>query len=83
MPDRTRNLLLELATSGPPDPLLLLLSRSAGCYDLPTVDLGLELPVRLTKDFHIGRPRWTAGFEPLFGVGFLRVGCPLMGGTAF
>ena len=83
MPDRIRNLLPELATSGPLDPLLLLLSRSVGCYHLPTVDLGLELPVCLTKDFHIGRPRWTAGFELLFEVGFQRAGCPLRGGTAF
>ena len=83
MPDRIRNLLPELATSGPPDPLLLLLLRSAGCYDLPTVDLGPELPVRLTKDCHIGWPRWTSGFELPFGFGSQRVDCPLMGGTAF
>ena len=74
MPDRTRNLLPELATFGPPDPLLLLLSRSVGCYYLPTVDSGLDLPVHLTKDFHIVRLRWKAGFELLFGVGFQRVG---------
>ena len=73
MPDRTRKLLPELATFGPPDPLLLLLSRSVGCYYLPTVDRGLELPVHLTKDCPIVRPRWTAGFELLFGVGFRRV----------
>ena len=81
MPDRTRNLLLELATSGPPDPLLLW--HLAGCYDLPTVDLGPELLVRPTKDCHIGRPRWTFGFELPFGFGSQRVDCPLMGGTAF
>ena len=78
-----RNSLPELATFGPPDPLLLLLSRSVGCYYLPTVDCGLDLPVYLTKDFHIVRPRWTAGFELLFEVGFQRAGCPLTGGTAF
>ena len=50
---------------------------------LPIVDPGLGLPVCLTKDFHTGRLRLTAGFEPLFGVGFQRVSCPLRDGTAF
>ena len=55
MPDQIRNLLPELAISGPPDLLLWSLSSLVECCYLPTVDLGLDLAVCLTMDFRIDR----------------------------